>query len=87
MNGAVLPWLVLLAPLGSAAVITVFTLRGKALSSFLSCAAVIMSFICASVVFARKDMTAATLTWIDFPGVFTVPLAIVLDPLSRMMLW
>jgi NADH-quinone oxidoreductase subunit L len=86
MNGAVLPWLVLLAPLGSAAVITVFTLRGKALSSFFSCAAVIVSFICALVVFARRDMTAATLTWIDFPGVFTVPLAIVLDPLSRMML-
>jgi NADH-quinone oxidoreductase subunit L len=86
MNGAILPWLVLLAPLGSAAVITLFTLHRKGLSSFISCAAVSVSFICACVVFTRTDMTAPTLTWIDFPGVFTVRLAFVLDPLSRMML-
>jgi NADH-quinone oxidoreductase subunit L len=86
MNGGILPWLALFAPLGSAAVITLFTLRRKEISSFTSCATVIMSFMCACVVFARKDTAAATLTWIDFPGVFTVPLAFMLDPLSRMML-
>jgi NADH-quinone oxidoreductase subunit L len=86
MNGAVLPWLVLLAPLVSAVVITLFTLRREDFSSFISCAAAIVSFICACVVFARSDTAAATLTWLDFPGVFTVPFALVLDPLSRMML-
>jgi NADH-quinone oxidoreductase subunit L len=86
MNGTVLPWLVLLAPLGAAVVITVFTLRRKDLSSLISSAAVVVSFICACVVFARKDTAAATLTWIDFPSLFTVPLAFLVDPLSRMML-
>src|SRR5919204_4782066 len=81
-----LPWVVLLAPLVSAALITIFTLRGKNLSSAISCAAILVSFICASIVFARRDTMAATLTWMAFPGVFTVPFALLLDPLSRMML-
>src|SRR5919199_696039 len=86
MNGAVLPWFVLLTPLCAAVVITLFTLGGKSLSSFISCGAVIVSFICACVAFTRQDSAAAMLTWIDFRGVFTVPLAFMLDPLSRMML-
>jgi NADH-quinone oxidoreductase subunit L len=86
MMNSLLPWVALLAPLLSATMIVLFTLRRKTLSSAISCAAVMVSFICACVVFARKDTTAATLRWLDFPGTFTVPLAFGLDQLSRMML-
>src|ERR1043166_601878 len=83
---SILPWIVLLAPLMSAAVITLFTQRAKAVSSLLSCAAVIVSFIGACVMFARGDTSAASFTWLSFAGVFTVPFGFVLDWLSRMML-
>src|SRR5438552_2906850 len=86
MERTLLPWYVLLAPLVAAALITVFTMRWKKLSSFLSCAAVLASFAGACVIFAGKDGSAAALTWIDFPGSLTVPFAFVLDNLSRMML-
>src|SRR5438874_3148529 len=86
MERTLLPWYVLLAPLVAAALITVFTMRWKKLSSFLSCAAVLASFAGACVIFAGKDASAAALTWIDFPGSLTVPFGFVLDNLSRMML-
>jgi NADH-quinone oxidoreductase subunit L len=86
MNNALLPWIVLLAPLVSAIVITLFTLRHKRLSSALSCAAVIVSFIGACIIFAREDILGTTLSWLDFAGIFTVPFGLVVDHLSRTML-
>src|SRR6059058_5099839 len=83
---SILPWLILLAPLGSAAVITLFTLRWKVLSSFISIAAVFISFICSCFVFTRAGMLAPQFTWIDVRGVLTIPLGLTLDQLSRMML-
>jgi NADH-quinone oxidoreductase subunit L len=80
------PWLVLTAPLLSATLITLFTRRSKKLSSFLSCAAAVVSFIAACIIFGRKDTAAATLTWMDFPGTFTIPFGFILDQLSRTML-
>ena len=56
MERTLLPWYVLLAPLVAAALITVFTRRSKKLSSFLSCAAVVVSFGGACLIFARKDV-------------------------------
>lgn len=82
---SVLPWIVLLAPLGSAAVITLFTLRSKVLSSSVSVAAVLVSFICACLVFAQQTNAAAEFTWIGISGVFRVPLGLTLDQLSRTM--
>ncbi len=81
-----LPWYVLLLPLASAALITLFTRRWKTLSSFISVAAVIASFICSWMIFRRTDPSAAELSWIDIAGVFKVPLGLVLDNLSRTML-
>src|SRR5438093_4682667 len=83
---SILPWLILLAPLCSAAVITLFTLRWKVLSSFISIAAVFISFICSCFVFTRAGMLAPQFTWIDVRGVLTIPLGLTLDQLSRMML-
>src|SRR5437660_3067302 len=82
----ILPWLILLAPLASAIVITLFTLRWKALSSFISVAAVLISFICSCLIFTQSGISARQFTWIDFGGVFKVPFGFLLDNLSRMML-
>ena len=79
-------WYALLLPLVSAAAITLFTLRFKALSSFVSIAAVLGSFVCSCLIFTRPAVSAPELTWIDLGGVFNVPLGFVLDSLSKTML-
>src|SRR5438270_10396781 len=81
-----LPWYVLLLPLGSAIAITLFTLRFKALSSFISVAAVLGSFVCGCLVFMQSNISAPASTWIEISGVFKVPLGFVLDNLSKTML-
>ena len=81
-----LPWTILLAPGLAAALITVLTRRARGLSVFLSVGAVLISFICSCLIFARPNITAPTINWIDFPGIFTVPLGLTLDQLSRTML-
>ena len=81
-----LPWYVLLLPLGSAIVITLFTLRFKALSSFISVAAVLGSFICSWLVFMQSNISAPVATWIEVSGIFKVPFGFVLDNLSKTML-
>src|SRR5712692_328676 len=48
----------LLAPFVSAAVITLFTLRWKTLSSSISIAAVLVSFIFSCLIFAQRTSTA-----------------------------
>src|SRR6266436_5306160 len=82
---SILPWLILLAPLASAAVITLFTLRLKTLSSSISIVAVLVSFACSCLIFARHTTAAAEFTWIGISGVFHVPFGLTLDQLSRTM--
>src|SRR5437867_7786103 len=82
---SLLPWIVLLAPLVSAAVITLFTLRWQSLSSSISIAAVLVSFICSCFIFAHGTQGAAEFMWISISGVFQVPLGLMLDQLSRTM--
>jgi len=81
----ILPWLILLAPLVSASVITLFTLRLKTLSSSISIVAVLVSFACSCLIFAQHTTAAAEFTWIGISGVFQVPFGLTLDPLSRTM--
>src|SRR5881296_1952466 len=78
-------WLILIAPLVSTIVITLFTLRWKALSSTISVVAVLVSFICSCLVFAHSASAAAQITWIDVAGALKVPIALTLDALSRTM--
>src|SRR2546429_6414855 len=82
---SIFPWIILLAPLLGTAVITLFTLRWKALSSSISIAAVLVSFICSCLIFAHSTAAAAEFTWIGISGVFQVPFGLTLDPLSRTM--
>jgi NADH-quinone oxidoreductase subunit L len=81
-----LPWIILLAPLVSAAVITLFTLRWKAVSSFISIAAVLVSFACSCLIFTQSNIATTDFNWIDIPGAFKVPLGLTLDQLSKTML-
>ena len=82
---SILPWIILLAPLVSAAVITVFALRWKTLSSAISVVAVLVSFTNSCLIFARSTSAAAEFTWIGIGGIFQVPFGLTLDPLSRTM--
>src|SRR5438128_5506695 len=81
----ILPWLVLLAPLVSATVITLFTLRWKSLSSAISITAVLVSFGCSCFIFAKSATAAPEFVWLDITPIFRVPLALTLDQLSRTM--
>src|ERR1700704_2839967 len=85
MNSS-LPWYVLLLPLCSAAVIVLFTRRSRTLSSYISVAAVLASFVSSCLIFLRSDISAAQFTWIDIPGAFNIPLGLTLDKLSKTML-
>jgi NADH-quinone oxidoreductase subunit L len=84
MNSS-LPWLILLAPLLSAVVITLFTLRWKFVSSAISITAVLVSFCCSCVVFAQSATAAPEFVWLDLPPIFRVPFGVTLDQLSRTM--
>src|SRR5713101_433271 len=81
-----LPWYALLLPLASAIAITLFTRRSKALSSFLSIAAVIGSFVCSCLIFSQSGIHIPEFTWIDFGEGFKVPVGFTLDNLSKTML-
>src|SRR5438270_2932220 len=81
-----LPWFVLLLPLASAVVITLFTRRWKNVRSYISVAAVLGSFFCGCAIFVKADISAPEFNWIYIRGVFSVPIAFVLDDLSRLML-
>ncbi len=83
---SILPWIILLAPLVSAVMITVFTLRSRKLSSFISVAAVFVSFVCSCLLFVRGNLPAVELNWIDISGGLSVPLGFLLDQLSKTML-
>src|SRR5438309_3992449 len=83
---SVFPWLVLLVPLAGAVVIALVTRRAASLSAFISVIAVSISFICSCVVFARPEIRAAQIPWIDFGGLLRVPIGFALDSLSKTML-
>src|SRR6267378_452253 len=81
-----LPWIILLAPLISSVFITLFALRWKGVSSFISIAAVLVSFACSCLIFTQSGIAAAELTWINIGGALKVPLGFTLDQLSKTML-
>src|ERR1700726_4911214 len=83
---SLLPWLVLLLPLASAGVITLFTRRWQNISALISVAGVLGSFACSCLIFGKEAISAVDLPWIDIHGIFRVPLGLVLDPLSKTML-
>jgi NADH-quinone oxidoreductase subunit L len=81
-----LPWYVLLLPFFAAVVIVLFTKSLPGLSSFISVAAVLASFVGSCMVFATPNIQTLELTWLDLRPVLFVPLGFVLDELTKTML-
>src|SRR5437764_10985177 len=82
----VIPWLVLLVPLASAAIISLVTRRARSLSPFISVVAVLISFSCSCTIFAKPEISATELPWIEIRGFLRVPIGFTLDSLSKTML-
>jgi NADH-quinone oxidoreductase subunit L len=84
-----LPWLILLLPLFSAAVITLFTLRSKTVSSLISIGAVVAGFVM-SVMFVNANgihfSGETSINWLTI-GNLSVDFGLKLDALSMMMLF
>jgi NADH-quinone oxidoreductase subunit L len=81
-----LPWLILLLPFFAAAVIVLLTKSWPGLSSFISVAAVLTSFVFSCIVFVTPNIQALERTWLDLRPVLVVPLGFVIDDLTRTML-
>src|SRR6201984_2456031 len=82
MNSA--PWIILFSPLLAAAVIVIATQPLKKLSSYLSVAAVAISFLFSLSLFGSPDQDVS-FNWIDL-GVFQVRIGYLIDGFSKMML-
>jgi NADH-quinone oxidoreductase subunit L len=78
------PWIILFSPLIAAALITIATQPFRKASSYLSVAAVALSFLVSLTVFAGPNQNAS-FNWIDL-GVFQVRVGYEIDELSKMML-
>ncbi len=87
MDPQLFPWIILFAPLVAAAVI-LFLLPSKPVAAGLL-AVLTSAAICflSWQIFLNPDITVtAQLPWIDVPGLFSIPIGIILDDLSRVML-
>ncbi|MDQ3199983.1 MAG: NADH-quinone oxidoreductase subunit L [Verrucomicrobiota bacterium] len=84
---AILPWVALLLPLASAFLIMLATRPLRAISSYISVAAVLGSFVCSCLIFFQQTSAAAVISWIDLEPTFSIPLGLTLDSLSRSMLF
>ncbi|HTX20545.1 MAG TPA: NADH-quinone oxidoreductase subunit L [Candidatus Aquilonibacter sp.] len=88
MQHELFPWLILFLPLFSAAAITIFTLRSRTISAFLSIGAIVTGFIL-SVVFISANGWHFTgeisKTWLSI-GSLQIDFGLKLDALSMMML-
>jgi NADH-quinone oxidoreductase subunit L len=92
MKHELLPWLILFLPLLSAAVITLFTLRNKTVSSLISIGAVVAGFVMA-VMFVKANgfhlpagQDELRVNWLTI-GDLSVDFGLKLDALSLMMLF
>jgi NADH-quinone oxidoreductase subunit L len=87
MTGAFsLAWIVLLLPLVSAALITLFTLKNDKLSAKISIGAVIGGFVLSLLIFLTGGTSGEhNITWISI-GDFQATLGVRIDALSSLML-
>jgi NADH-quinone oxidoreductase subunit L len=93
MKHELFPWLILFLPLLSVAVITLFTLKCKNLSSLISIGAVVAGFVLTVLFIAANgfhpEVTETSRNWLSIgqaPGGLQVDFGLKLDALSLMML-
>jgi NADH-quinone oxidoreductase subunit L len=82
-----LPWIILLSPLISAAVIVLLTQKAKNVSAYISVAACLVSFVGACLLFGKPDgTTAEPFYWLNINPSFEVSIGFTVDQLSKAML-
>jgi NADH-quinone oxidoreductase subunit L len=83
-----LPWIILLAPLLSAAFITLFTQKLRNVSALISVAACVISFIATCFLFTKPNgMAVAEYRWLDLVPSFSISIGFTIDQLSKAMLF
>jgi len=89
MKYELFPWLILFLPLLSAAVITLFTLRSKTVSSLLSIGAIVTGFVLTCIFIAANSfhpaVTETAVNWLTIDDL-KVDFGLKLDALSLMMM-
>jgi len=89
MKHELFPWLILFLPLFSVAVITLFTLHSKVLSSLISIGAIVAGFALTVAFIATNsfhpEVTETTVNWLTVGGL-NVDFGLKLDTMSLMML-
>jgi NADH-quinone oxidoreductase subunit L len=89
MKHELFPWLILFLPLVATAVITLFTLRNKTVSSLISIGTIVAGFILTVSFIAANGFQPATseisTDWLSIGGL-NIDFGLKLDPLSLMML-
>jgi NADH-quinone oxidoreductase subunit L len=89
MKYEILPWVILFLPLLSAAVITLFTLRSKVVSSLISIGAIVTGLILTIAFITANsfhpEVTETTINWLT-TGDLSVDFGLKLDTLSLMMM-
>jgi NADH-quinone oxidoreductase subunit L len=87
MNPQLYPWIILFAPLVAAAfILFVLSRNNTAAGAVGILTAAVACFLSWKVFFDPSLAVTAQIPWIEVPGVFSVPIGIILDDLSRVML-
>src|SRR5882724_11868609 len=89
MKHELFPWLILFLPIFAAAIITIFTLRSRCVSAFLSIGAIVTGFIL-SILFIHAngwhpEVSEISKSWLSI-GNLQIDFGLKLDALSMMML-
>ena len=87
MNPQFFPWIILFAPLVAAGVILFLLPRKSIPAGVLAVLTAALTCLLSWLVFLRPELAVtAQIPWIEIPGVFSIPIGIILDDLSRSML-
>lgn len=87
MNPQLFPWIILFAPLVAAAFILFVLPRNNVAAGAIGILTAALTCFLSWKVFLDPTLAVtAQINWIEVPGVFTVPIGVILDNLSRVML-
>jgi NADH-quinone oxidoreductase subunit L len=87
MSAATIPWIILFTPLIATAFILFFGKQSKPLSAGVAIAAAILCGVLSWWQFMQPDATAPNqFYWINIPDLFSVPMGVTIDHLSKVML-
>jgi len=87
MNQSLFPWIILFAPLVSAALILLVGRYSKPLSAGLAIFSAALAGVLSWIIFlGGTDVAAPAITWLSIPDVLTINIGLTVDHLARVML-